>query len=186
MVSFSIFSNDKELLQKFSKYSKVTGIVFILLGLGGIFYPQIMSLVTAVFYGWLLLFSSFMIAFHTWQTNKSDWLGWLKAVLLFVVGALMAVNPLPGVAALGILLAMYFFMDAFASVALAFRVKPQNNWWLILLNGILSLALGGYLLAGWPFSSLYLVGLFIGLSLFFDGVILLSMGKTANNIEKEL
>ncbi len=186
MVSFSVFSNDKELLQKFSKYSKTVGIVFIILGLAGVFYPTIMSLATAVFYGWLMMFSSFLFAFHTYSTNKKDWLGWLKVVVLFVVGILIAINPLPGVAALGILFAMYFFMDAFASSALAFSVKPQQNWWLILLNGILSLVLGIYLLIGWPFSSLFLVGLFVGISLFFDGVILLSMGKTANNIEKEL
>jgi len=182
MVNFSVFSNDKEFLEKFKKYSKVTGIIFILIGLAGIFYPVIMSMATAVFYGWIMLFSAFMIGFHTWQTNKSDWLGWLKAVLLFIVGAFIAINPLPGVAALGVLFAIYFFMDAFASIALAFNVKPESRWWLILLNGILSLALGGYLLLGWPFSSLYLVGLFVGISLFFDGVILLSMSKNAKDL----
>ena len=186
MVSFKIFADNKELLQRFSKYSKTIGIIFILLGLGGVFFPQIMSLATAIFYGWLMLFSSVLMAFHTYQTNKKDWLGWLKVAILFIVGVLIAINPLPGVAALGILLATYFFMDAFASVALAFNLKPEKNWWLVLLNGILSLVLGIYLLIGWPFSSIFFVGLFVGISLFFDGVILLSMGKTASNIEKDL
>jgi uncharacterized membrane protein HdeD (DUF308 family) len=83
------------------------------------------------------------------------------------------------VAALGVIFAIYFFMDGFASVALAFNIKPDSRWWIVLLNGILSIALGGYLLVGWPLSSLYLVGLFVGVSLFFDGVVLLSMSKSA-------
>ncbi len=186
MVNFSFFSNNKELLNKFSKYSKIIGIVFILLGVAGVLFPQVLSLATAIFYGWLLLVSSFMIAFQTWQTNKKDWLGWLKAVLLFLVGIFIAVNPFPGIAALGMLLAIYFFIDAFTSVALAFEVKPEKGWWLILINGVLSLALGGYLLIGWPFSSFYLVGLFVGISLLFDGIVLLSMGKRAGEIEKKL
>jgi uncharacterized membrane protein HdeD (DUF308 family) len=186
MVDFTLYSNNKEFLEKFKKYSTIIGIVFILLGIAGIVYPTIMSVVTAIFYGWLLLFSSIMISVHTWSTNRGDWLGWLKALLLFLVGALIVVNPLPGVAALGILLTIYFFMDAFTSVALAFNVKPENRWWLILLNGILSLFLGIYLLIGWPFSSLFLVGLFVGISLFFDGVILLSMSKSAKDISDRL
>jgi len=186
MVSFKIFSNNKELLQKFSKYSKIIGIIFLIIGLVGIFYPVVISLATAIFYGWLLLFSSIMMAFHTYQTDKKDWLGWLKVVILFIIGVLVVINPLPGVAAIGMLLVIYFFMDAFASVALAFGVKPEKNWWLIFLNGFLSLFLGIYLLMGWPLSSLYLVGIFVGVSLFFDGIVLLTMGKVANNIEKEL
>jgi uncharacterized membrane protein HdeD (DUF308 family) len=179
MVSFSIFAQDKELLEKFSKHSKTIGIILLLLGLGGIFYPLVMSLTTVIIYGWLLLFSAMMLATHTWLTNKSDWLGWLKVVLLVIAGSFITLNPLPGVAALGVIFAIYFFMDGFASVALAFNIKPDSRWWIVLLNGILSIALGGYLLVGWPLSSLYLVGLFVGVSLFFDGVVLLSMSKSA-------
>ena len=186
MVSFSLFSTNKELLKKFSRYSKIAGIIFIILGICGVLFPGIMSLATAIFYGWLLLFSSFVMAFHTYNTDKKDWLGWLKVVILFMVGILIAVNPLPGVAALGVLFAIYFFMDAFASIALSFSVKPAKNWWIILLNGFLSLFLGFYLLMGWPFSSLYFVGLFVGISLFFDGVVLLFMGKRADDMEKDL
>ncbi len=179
MVNYSLFIDNKEMLERFSKYSKITGVIFLILGLVGIFWPGLMSLATAIFVGWLLLFSGFVIAFHTWQTNKKDWLGWLKTVIFIVTGGLIVINPFPGIAALGIIFAIYFLMDAFASTALAFQMKPQPMWWLSLLNGILSLAIAIFFMIGWPFSSLWMVGLLVGISLFFDGILLLSLGSAA-------
>jgi len=186
MVSFISFVRNKALLDRFSKYSKITGAIFLLLGIAGMLFPTIMSVATAIFYGWLLIFSGFMIGFHTYQTNKKDWLGWLKAVIFFIIGAFIVIYPLPGVTALGIILAIYFFMDAFASFALSFQVRPKKWWWLILLNGLLSVFLGVFILVYWPFSSFFVVGFFVGVSLFFDGLVLLTMGRVADNLEKDL
>ncbi len=185
MVGFQNFIQDKEFLEKFSKYSKITGVIFLLMGLFGIFYPVIMSLTAAYFVAWLFLLSGFMIGFHTYKTDKKDWLGWLKSFIYIVTGILVAIYPVPGVAALGIILAIYFFMDGFASFALSGQMKGKNKyWWLILLNGILSIVIGIIFLIGWPFSSLVLVGLFVGISLFFDGIVLLSMGSAVKDITK--
>ncbi len=186
MVGYQNIKNlNKEVLKNFAKHSKIAGVIFLLLGLVGIFYPTVMSVATAYFVAWLFLFSGFMIAYHTWQTDRKDWLGWLKAFIYLLTGILVTIFPLPGVAALGIILAVYFFFDGFASFALAGQMKGQKWWWLILLNGVLSIVLGVIFLVGWPFNSLVLVGLFVGISMFFDGVVLLSMGSYIDKLEKE-
>ncbi len=187
MVGYQNFIKDKELLENFQKHSKIAGVIFMLLGLVGIFYPVIMSLATAYFVAWLFIFSGLLIGFHTYKTDKKDWLGWLKAFVYLLTGILVVIFPVPGVAALGIILAVYFFLDGFASFALAGQMKGSNKyWWLILINGILSIVIGVIFLVGWPFSSLVLVGLFVGISLFFDGIVLLTMGSAAKDLEKEL
>ncbi len=186
MVRYSLLTNNKDLLEKFSKYSKIYGVIFLLIGLAGIVFPYIMSLTTAVIYAWFLLFSAFMIGFHTWQTNKKDWLGWLKTVIFLMVSILMIINPVTAVATLGILFAIYFFMDAFSSSALAFELKPAKMWWVSLLNGLLSLIIGIYFIIGWPISSMFLVGFLVGISLFFDGIALLTLGSAAKTLEKEV
>jgi len=185
MVRYSMFTNNKEMLEKFSKYSKIYGIIFLLIGLAGMIYPTVMSLATAIFYGWLLMFSGIMMALHTWQTNRKDWLGWLKSFIFFIVGAMIVIYPAAGVAALGLMFAVYFLMDAFASFTLAFELKPASMWWISLLNGILSVAIGLYFIIGWPISSIFLVGFLVGVSLFFDGIALLTMSKVAKEAEKE-
>ncbi len=186
MVRYSLLLGNKDLLEKFSKSSKIFGIIFILLGLGGIIFPYVMSLTTAVMFTWLLLFSAFFMGYHTWQTNKKDWLGWLKTIIFLIVGILMLINPLSAVGTLGILFAIYFFMDSFASMALAFELRPEKMWWMSLINGILSFVIGFYFIVGWPISSMFLIGFLVGISLFFDGIVLLSLGNAAKEIKKEL
>ena len=185
MVGYQNFLGDKEFLEKFQKYSKITGVIFLLLGLVGIFYPVIMSLTAAYFVAWLFIFSGLTIGYHTYKTDPKDWLGWLKAFIYLLTGILVAIFPVPGVAALGIILAVYFFMDGFASFALAGQMKGQKYNWLIILNGILSIVLGVIFLVYWPFGSLVLVGLFVGISMFFDGVVLLSMSSAIKKLEND-
>lgn len=181
MVNYPI---KKDFLKKFGKHSKIAGAIFLILGLSGIIFPQFMSLATAIFFGWLLIFSSLVSGYHTYNTNRSDWLGWLKVFIFFITGLLIAINPFPGVAALGIIFAIYFLFDSFAGFALAFNMRPQKGWWLVLINGILSLAIAIIFLIGWPFSSLILVGLLVGISLFFDGIVLLSLGSFVDKLDK--
>jgi len=181
MLDYKQLIPDPRLLEKFSKYTKIYGVIFIILGLVGIFFPGLMSITTAFFFGWLLLFSGFLVAMQTWQLNKKDWIGWLKALLFTVTGALILLNPLPGVIALGIIFTAYFFVDSFANFVLAFKLRPAANWWIALLNSVLSLALGiiFFMAIGNPLKTLWLVGLLVGISLFFDGVMLLSLSSAA-------
>lgn len=181
MLNYSIFINNKDLTDKFAKYSKIYGIIFVLTGLFGILFPGIMSLSSAIFIGWLLLFSGFLTAAHTWQVNKKDWLGWLKTALFFVAGALIIFNPLSGIVALGILFGAYFFIDSTINFMLALSIKPAASWWIALLNALLSLALGIYFIYAIndPIKTIWLVGVFVGISLFFDGVMLLSLASAS-------
>ena len=183
MLQISYFQeNGNELLEKFSKNSKIFGIVFIVLGLIGIFFPVFISIGSAILFGWLLLLSGFLAGYYTYYNNKSDWIGWLKTFVLVFVGGLTIINPLPGVATLGILFSIYFAFDGFGSIALAFSSKGDKMWLMILLNGIISLVLSFLFISNWPFGSMVYVGMFIGISLFIDGVVLLGISETAKNI----
>lgn len=174
---------DESLLESFSKYSKVAGILFIILGLVGIIFPVFMTFATVVFVAWLMILSGFMAGYFTYKSDKSDFLGWLKSFILVGVGILMIVYPMTGVGTVGLLLAIYFFIDSFAGFSLALSMRPQKGWIWWLINAILSLVIGVVFIIGWPFTSLYLIGLFVGISLFFDGVTLLFIGASIKRSE---
>jgi len=174
---------NKNLVDRFKKYAKISGIIFIILGTAGIFFPGFMSLTTLVFVSYLMLFAGLTSGWLTWVSNRKDWAGWLKSFLLVLVGLMMIFYPMEGVATLGLLFAIYFLVDAFAGFGLAFSLKPQKIWWLWLINAITSLVLGVLFIIGWPSSSAFLVGLFVGISLLFDGIALLSGGVFLDDIE---
>ncbi len=167
---------DPETKEKVAKNAKIAGVVLMLIGLAGMIFPGIMSLAVVFFVAWMMLFGGFMTGYFTWMSDRGDWLGWLKTFVLVVTALLLIFKPIPGAAAIGLLLAIYFLFDGFGNMVLAFTMKPAKGWWMWLLNGLLSLILAVIFLVGWPFSSLLLVGLFVGISLFFDGIVLFTLG----------
>jgi len=186
MWNYSILSLDinEELIEKIKKYSKISGVILTLLGLIGIIFPTFLSIATEVLLSYLMLFAGVGSAILTWMGNRKDWAAWLKSFVLIGVALWMTLNPLHGVATLGLIFIFYFFTDAFAGFGIAFSLKPDKVWWVWLLNAVTSFILGVIFILGWPFSSLYLVGFFVGVSLLFDGIALLvggAMLKRDNN-----
>jgi len=153
--------------------------VLLILGLIGIVLPQFMSMAVAWFVGWLMLFGSGIAFYIAWLGFRGHWLVWLKPFVLAVVGLMILLNPLAGAAALGLILAIYFLLDGFAGVSFSLDLKPQRGWVWLMFNGVLSLLLAAVFILGWPFTSAWLVGLLIGISLFFDGLSLLMLGLAA-------
>lgn len=160
----------------FGRHSLIVGVLLIILGLVGIAVPALLSIVSATLFAWLLLFGGGFWAWHAIKLGGGA-LDWVKAVLLFVTGALMLVKPLAGVASLALLLSFYLFMDAFASFSLgkyALHAGASRKW--MIFNGVIDLILAGLFLFNWPESSLWMVGLFVGVSLLFDGWALTIIG----------
>ncbi len=176
---------DPKTLKKFSNYTIGAGVAMALIGLMGIFVPQLMSLVVVNFLAWLFLFSAIVQGYATYKSYKGSFSAWFKPVLSLIAALLLLFFPVEGVAAVGMLLAAYLLMDAFSSFAFGWEYRPNKGWWIAMVNGLLSLVLALVLLAGWPFISIVLVGLFAGISLFFDGIALIVIGTSAKKITEE-
>jgi len=171
---------EDEVIERLSKYSKISGILLMILGFGGILYPAFLSLTTSIFVAWIMLFAGIGLGYFTWMSNRGDISGWLKSFILIVISLVVILYPLAGIATIGLLLSLYFFMDSFASFGLALSLRPESIWWIWLFNASLSMILGLLLVTGWPQSSIMLVGLFVGFSLFFDGLALFMGGNFLN------
>jgi uncharacterized membrane protein HdeD (DUF308 family) len=151
----------------------------LLAGIAGIALPQFMSMAVSFFAGWLMIVAGCIAFYITWHGFRDRWIVWLKPFVLVVVGLLILLHPIAGTAALGLILAVYFLLDGFAGAGSAWEFRPRRGWGWLMFNGILSLLLAAIFIAGWPFSSTWLIGLFIGISLFFDGLSLLMLGLAA-------
>jgi len=174
---------NKNLVDNFKKHAKTGGIFFVLLGMAGILFPTLMSLTTVLLVAYLMLFAGVSAGILTYKSNREDWMGWLKSFILLLASLLILLYPLQGTAALGLILAIYFFMDAFASFSLALSLRPKKIWLVWLFNSITSLALGVLFVIGWPKSSLFLIGILVGISLLLDGIALLLGGAFVEDID---
>jgi len=174
---------NKNLVDNFKKHAKISGSILVLIGAIGIIFPAFMSVTTVMLVAYLMMFAGISAGLLTYKSNKEDWAGWLKSFILVLASFILLYYPLQGAAALGLVFAIYFFTDAFAGFGLAFSLKPQKIWLVWLFNAITSFALGVLFVIGWPKSSLFLIGILVGISLLFDGVSLLLGGAFVEDID---
>lgn len=164
---------NKNLVDNFKKHAKISGTLFVLFGAIGILFPEFMSVTTVMLVAYLMMFAGITSGILTYKSNKEDWVGWLKSFTLVLSSFILLYYPIQGAAALGLVFAIYFFTDAFAGFSLALSLRPEKIWLVWLFNAVTSLALGVLFVIGWPASSLFLIGILVGISLLFDGIALL-------------
>lgn len=102
---------------------------------------------------------------------------WVALGLLYgVAGALALSDPLLAAGALTLLLGASLLTVGVLRIILAFQMQAGSAWSLVAFSGAVTTLLGGMILAQWPFSSLYILGVFLSVDLIFAGVGWLSLG----------
>jgi uncharacterized membrane protein HdeD (DUF308 family) len=99
----------------------------------------------------------------------------IGGILSVAVGLLFLLRPASGLGALTLLLAGYFIAEGLVRVATA-AIDRYPKWGWDLVAGLVTLALGALVIAQWPVSAFWVVGLLIGVELFMRGILLLMLG----------
>jgi uncharacterized membrane protein HdeD (DUF308 family) len=155
------------------------GVVLVVGGIIALSYPRYSGMGLSVMIGWILIFSSIMYALSGWTALKVGRAiaQIVVAVLYAAAGVYLVLNPGKGMGFLGWLLGVLFFLEGVLKLAFAAGAKdlPGRNW--LVFTGVASMVLGVLILAKWPISSTFVVGLFTGLNLMFGGWATVSMGS---------
>lgn len=155
------------------------GVTLIVLGVLALGVPFVVSLTSVMFFGWLLIVGGAMQTAHGfWRRAWSGFfLDLLAGVLYLVVGFMFIDSPLESLATLTLIIAAALMFVGIMRIVVALSSDFQHWVWL-LINGIVSLALGILIWQGWPETSLWVIGLFIGIDMLFYGwaLVMLSLG----------
>jgi uncharacterized membrane protein HdeD (DUF308 family) len=148
----------------------VLGVALIVLGSIAIGSSELMTVVSVLLFGWLLIFAGLFQIVHGFA--RRAWGGFfinMMAGLLYAVTGLLMISH-PGIAAitLTLIIAMLFIVAGTFRIFVAFSTAIHHRAWLV-LNGAISLILGFCILDSWPVSGLWVIGLFIGIDMIFDG-----------------
>jgi uncharacterized membrane protein HdeD (DUF308 family) len=102
---------------------------------------------------------------------------WLLLGILYVIAGVAAFeNPLFAAAILTLVLGVALIVSGIMRIILAFGMKEGMPWMWIVLSGVITFLLGAIILAHWPVSSVYVLGLFLGIDLVFAGVGWIGLG----------
>ncbi|MGC4006530.1 MAG: HdeD family acid-resistance protein [Pirellulales bacterium] len=141
------------------------------------------TLATMSLVGWLLVFGGALQVGHAFLCK--DWSGFiidlLVGVAYTVVGAMIAYNPVPLAAAFTFLIGVLFLCGGAFRLIAGLSVAYPNRGWL-LLNGAINILLGASILSQWPSDTQWVIGLFIGIEVLFNGWSLLMLGLAAKKL----
>ena len=155
------------------------GVALIALGSVALGAAVFTTVASVMFFGWLLIIAGVAEVVHGFV--RRAWQGFfldlLTGVLYFVVGLMFVVEPLQSAATLTLMLAAALLFAGAMRIVLALSTQFQHWVWL-LLNGIVTLALGILIWRGWPETGYWVIGMFIGIDLLFYGwsLVMLSVG----------
>lgn len=186
MGNVALDAETRQALSKTWRALMAIGVISILIGCVAILVPAVASVGTAIFVGWILMIAGvFLIAAaFTAATVGSVALRLLWAILTFVVGLWLVVEPDNGTLTLTIVLGLYLVFMGVTRTLVAFAERGRPNAGLLGLSGVAGLLVGILVLAELPSSADWAIGLLVGIDLIFAGWMLCSVALYGRDLSR--
>ncbi|HEV7819729.1 MAG TPA: HdeD family acid-resistance protein [Burkholderiales bacterium] len=144
--------------------------------------PVTTTLTIDVIIGFLLLAGGAWRLVAQLRMSQSHGFGWYLALscVSIVLGAAVLLVPLTGMRTLTALLFGFFVIEGVGKILFAMDLRTHGHEWRWpLLTGALDLSLAVLILAGWPSSAAWTLGLLVGVNLMFFGASLIVIALAA-------
>lgn len=180
------------IVRKASTLSLLWGVLLIILGVLAVGSPFLAAVAVNVFIAWLIALGGVVhltVAFHTREAGSLIW-RLLVGLAYIVFGVYLIAHPALAVVSLTLVLASLFLVEGIFNIVLFFKVRSfaGSSW--LLLDGIITLLLGGMIYAQWPSSSAWAIGTLVGVSMIMSGItrVMLSLAvrKSADTIASKI
>lgn len=159
------------------------GIIFVILGFIGLGMTFALTLASVLMYGILLLVGAGVQFVDAAKRNGWKGIVWhvLIALLYLVAGIAVILDPLLASVILTLMLAGALIIVGLARSVMAFQMRGVRNWLWPLLGGVISIILGSAIMANWPVSGLWIIGLFVSVELIVNGWSYIFVALAAKN-----
>src|SRR5271166_171226 len=165
----------------------IPGLVMTILGLLAAASPFMVTLVVETFAGWLFLTGGFVGFAALFTTRNVPGFVWtlLASLLAILIGAFLVWRPFGGLITLTVALAIFFAAHGIVQIATSLEHRPvlARSWFWTAISGIADLILAGIIVAGWPGSVAWALGLLIGINLFMSGLALVMTAIACRSIK---
>ena len=167
----------------------IWGIVLLALGFIAISAATFTTVLSVIFIGTLLFVGGIVMVIDAftfwWKKGRGFFLVLISGLIYFLIGCIFIMNPIFASESLTLLLGVFYLVIGLFRLGFcAFARIPSWGW--SLFSGLISLLLGLLILSNWPESSLFIIGLFVGIDLVFIGwtyiMTSLAARATANKI----
>jgi uncharacterized membrane protein HdeD (DUF308 family) len=162
------------------------GILLTILGVLAIGASTLVTLASMLYFGVLMIIGGVVQAVNAIKTRKGGGflINALSAILYLIIGVILVLHPAESAITITLLLAAFFTVSGLFKMVAAISHRYAQWGWL-LLNGLITLALGIMIFAEWPISGLWVIGLFIGIDLIVMGWTWTTLALASRNLEQQ-
>jgi len=154
------------------------GVVYLIAGFIALGSVAMATVASVLVVGVMMIIAGVAEVFSAFQIKSwGKFLLWaLLGVLYIFAGFVTFENPLLAAVLLTLILGASLVASGIMRIFLGFSMKRETPWIWVVLSGVITLLLGLLILARWPVSSLYILGLFLGIDLVMAGVGWIGLG----------
>jgi uncharacterized membrane protein HdeD (DUF308 family) len=172
------------LVKKVTNWYIAVAVLFILLGIFAIAEPLAAGLGVTLLVGWLLMIGAVAHFIHAFKGGgaKHVILQLLVGIVYLIGGLYFLTHTIMGVSTLTLLLSGVILAEGVLEILAYFRLKSMHGASWLLINGIVTLLLGGLIWFHWPSSSVWAIGTLVGVNLLMTGISRLMLGLAARKL----
>ena len=154
------------------------GVVYLIAGFIALGSVAMATVASVLVVGVMMIIAGVAEVFSAFQIKSwGKFLLWaLLGVLYIFAGFVTFENPLLAAVLLTLILGASLVASGIMRIFLGFSMKRETPWIWVVLSGVITLLLGLLILARWPVSSLYILGLFLGIDLIMAGAGWIGLG----------
>ena len=154
------------------------GVVYLIAGFIALGSVAMATVVSVLVVGIMMIVSGVAEVISAFQIKSwGKFLLWALLGLLYIVAGFVTFqNPLLAAVLLTLILGASLVVSGIMRIFLAFSMKRETPWIWVVLSGVITLLLGVLILLRWPVSSLYILGLFLGIDLIMAGASWIGLG----------
>lgn len=161
------------------------GTILMVLGVAAMVIPFFATLAIESFLGWLFFIGgiSGLVMTVVGRHAPGFWWSLFSAAVAIAVGTLLLGWQVRGVLSLTFILAAFLAIDGVLTIlfALDHRRQLSQRWGWLLVNGVLDLGLAGFIVWALPNSAMWVLGIIVGIDMWFGGFSLIAMALAARS-----
>ncbi len=147
------------------------GVIFVILGTAAILLPWAASVAVDLFLGALLVIGGAVSLGRVVRCSglRGRLTSGILAAAMVALGAILIVFPLAGTKTLTLALAAFFAVEGVGRLVMAALTRGQLPLLWMVVGGVAGLVVAALILAHWPSSAVWALGLLVGINLIFFG-----------------
>jgi uncharacterized membrane protein HdeD (DUF308 family) len=161
------------------------GVALMALGIVATLTAGLSTIVAVDFFGWILVIAGAGVTIHGFWAKR--WSGFflqlLSGLLYLAAGWMLATHPELSAIALTLVIAISFVVQGAFRIGAALSTRI-DGWGSLLASGIITLLLGLMIWNEWPLSGVWVIGVFVGIDMFFYGVWLVSLALSVRSLPR--